>query len=60
MAAAAQSGSQEAVTHMTANLRRYERRQPCREPWADRDPVNSPGPPVTAELAALAKELAAK
>lgn len=58
MAAAARAGSQEAVTYMAANLRRYERRQPCREPWADGDPVNSPGPPVTPELSVLAKELA--
>jgi tetratricopeptide (TPR) repeat protein len=60
MAAAAQAGSQDAVTVMTANLRRYERRQPCRAPWADQDPVHLPGPPVTPELAALAKELAAQ
>jgi tetratricopeptide (TPR) repeat protein len=60
MASAAQAGLQDAVRLMTPNLRRYERRQPSRTPWADQDPVNSPGPPVTAELAAVAKELAAK
>jgi tetratricopeptide (TPR) repeat protein len=60
MAAAAQAGLQDIVMLMTPNLRRYERRQPCRTPWADGDPVNAPGPPVTAELAAVANELAAK
>jgi len=27
---------------MTANLRLYERRQACRMPWADDDPVHIP------------------
>jgi tetratricopeptide (TPR) repeat protein len=55
MAAAARAGQQDTVRMMTPNLRRYERRQPCRTPWADQDPVHAPGPPVTAELAAVAK-----
>jgi tetratricopeptide (TPR) repeat protein len=60
LAAAAQAGLHDIVPPLTANLSRYERRQPCRTPWADQDPVNSPGPPVVPELAAVAKELAAK
>jgi hypothetical protein len=55
IAAAGRAGQHDIVTLMTANLRRYERRQPCRAPWADQDPVHAPGPPVTAELAAAAK-----
>jgi len=38
---------------MAANLRLYERNQPCRTPWQDNDAVFSPGPPVSADLAAV-------
>jgi tetratricopeptide (TPR) repeat protein len=31
---------------LTANLLRYERQQPCRMPWANDDPIHSPGPAV--------------
>jgi tetratricopeptide (TPR) repeat protein len=54
MAAAARAGLRETVARMGENLRRYERRQPCRTPWAASDPVNLPGPPVTPELTAIA------
>jgi tetratricopeptide (TPR) repeat protein len=43
--AARQAGFKEAI-RMAANLQRYERRQPCREPWAKDDVVHSPGPPI--------------
>jgi len=42
IAAAEQAGSAPDVRRMTANLRRYERRQPCRTPWADDDPAHIP------------------
>ena len=60
IAAAGRAGQHDIVTLMTVNLRRYERGQPCRAPWADQDPVHSPGPPVTAELAAVAKAVMAR
>ena len=59
MAAAARAGLRESVARMGENLRRYERQQPCRTPWPATDPVNLPGPPVTPELAAIAKATAA-
>jgi tetratricopeptide (TPR) repeat protein len=49
--AAKRAGLQSEVREMAANLRLYEQRQPCRRPWADDDPVHSPGPPVVAGLA---------
>jgi cytochrome c-type biogenesis protein CcmH/NrfG len=39
---------------MTANLRLYEQGLPCRRPWADDDPIHSPGPPIVPGLAAAA------
>jgi hypothetical protein len=51
--AAQQAGLQDQVTRMTANLRLYERRQPCRQPWQDDDAVHRPGPPVSPQLATL-------
>jgi len=50
--AARRAGLEREVRHMTANLQRYERRQPCRVPWSDDDPVHSPGPPVGPNLLA--------
>ena len=50
--AAKRAGLQGEVREMAANLRLYEQRQPCRTPWADDNPVHSPGPPVSAGLAA--------
>lgn len=44
--AARDGGFAREATRMAANLRRYERRQPCREPWSKDDVVHSPGPPV--------------
>ena len=38
--------------HLTANLLRYERQQPCRMPWASDDPIHSPGPAVDPGLLA--------
>jgi tetratricopeptide (TPR) repeat protein len=42
IAAAGQAGLQQDVRRMTANLRRYERREACRTPWSDDDPVHVP------------------
>jgi hypothetical protein len=44
---------------LTVNLLRYERRQPCRIPWASDDPIHSPGPPVDPSLLASAPASAA-
>lgn len=53
--AAKRAGMTPEVREMTANLRRYEQRMPCREPWADDSPVHSPGPPVVPGLAAVSE-----
>jgi tetratricopeptide (TPR) repeat protein len=54
IAAAEQAGMSADVRRMTANLARYERRQACRTPWPDDDPVHIPsmfapaaGPPAS-------------
>jgi len=52
MDAARQAGFASEATRMAANLQRYERGQPCREPWSKNDVVHSPGPPVDATLVA--------
>ena len=44
--AARQAGFTAEAIRMGVNLQRYERRQPCREPWSKDDVVHSPGPPV--------------
>ena len=44
--AARRAGFASEATRMAANLQRYERGQPCREPWSDDDVVHSPGPPI--------------
>jgi hypothetical protein len=49
--AASKAGLAIQVRRMTANLRLYERGQACRTPWPSNDPVFSPGPPVSQELA---------
>jgi tetratricopeptide (TPR) repeat protein len=41
---ARRGGRPEAVKHLTANLRLYEARRPCRTPWTDDDPVHHPQP----------------
>jgi tetratricopeptide (TPR) repeat protein len=48
--AAREAGFASAAARMAANLQRYERRQPCRQPWANDDVVHSPGPPVDPSL----------
>jgi tetratricopeptide (TPR) repeat protein len=42
IAAAEQGGAAQDVRRLTANLHLYERRQACRMPWADDDPVHIP------------------
>jgi len=42
IAASQQAGAAQDVRRMTANLHLYERRQACRMPWADDDPVHIP------------------
>jgi tetratricopeptide (TPR) repeat protein len=42
IAAAERAGLVPDVRRMTANLRRYERRDACRTPWPDDDPVHIP------------------
>jgi tetratricopeptide (TPR) repeat protein len=50
MGAAIKAGLDGVARHMAANLLRYERREPCRMPWAADDPVHSPGPPIDRNL----------
>jgi tetratricopeptide (TPR) repeat protein len=42
LAAATQGGASQDARRMSANLRLYERRQPCRLPWPDDDPAHIP------------------
>jgi hypothetical protein len=37
------AGRPDLAARLTANLRLYEQRRPCRTPWADDDPVHRPG-----------------
>jgi len=53
--AAKRGGGQADVRQMAANLRLYEQRMPCRTPWADDDPIHSPGPPVVPGLASASE-----
>jgi len=41
--AARQAKQPALVARLTANLRLYEQKKPCRTPWADDDPVHRPG-----------------
>jgi tetratricopeptide (TPR) repeat protein len=41
--AARQAKQPALVARLTANLRLYEQKKPCRIPWADDDPVHRPG-----------------
>jgi tetratricopeptide (TPR) repeat protein len=50
MEASMRSGLDAVTRRMAANLLRYERRQPCRIPWANDDPIHAPGPPVDPSL----------
>ena len=58
--AAIRSGLEPVTRRLTANLLRYERRQPCRMPWANDDPIHSPGPPIDPSLLASAPASAAQ
>jgi tetratricopeptide (TPR) repeat protein len=53
MAAASRAGLSADATRMGRNLRLYEQRRPCREPWSDDDPIHAPGPPVDPGLRAV-------
>lgn len=44
IAAARQGGRPDLAGRLSVNLRLYERRQPCRIPWTDDDPVHHPAP----------------
>ena len=46
MEASTRQGLDAVTRRMAANLLRYERRQPCRIPWSNDDPIHSPGPAV--------------
>ncbi len=46
MEASTRQGLDAVTRRMAANLLRYERRQPCRMPWTNDDPIHSPGPAV--------------
>jgi tetratricopeptide (TPR) repeat protein len=59
MEASIRSGLESATKRMAANLLRYERRQPCRMPWASDEPIHSPGPPVDPGLLASTSAAAA-
>jgi tetratricopeptide (TPR) repeat protein len=52
MEASRRAGFVTEATRMAANLTRYERSQPSRTPWADDDPIHSPGPAVDPALEA--------
>ena len=41
---ARRGGRADLVPHLTANLRLYEMRRPCRTPWTNDDPVHHPQP----------------
>jgi tetratricopeptide (TPR) repeat protein len=53
LAAARKAGLEWHARRMTRNLRLYEQRRPCREPWSQDDPVHAPGPPVDPALRSL-------
>jgi hypothetical protein len=42
LAAAQKAARTEMIPRLSANLRLYQNRQPCREPWAADDPVHRP------------------
>jgi tetratricopeptide (TPR) repeat protein len=53
LASAAKAGLASDVRRVTRNLRLYEQRRACREPWTEDDSVHAPGPPVDPALRAL-------
>ena len=44
--AARKAGLTSSAARMSENLKLYERRQPCRTPWRNDDPVHMPGAPL--------------
>jgi len=58
--AAIRQGLEPVAKRLTVNLLRYERRQPCRMPWASDDPIHLPGPQVDASPSASAPGSAAQ
>jgi tetratricopeptide (TPR) repeat protein len=50
LAAASTAGLAADASRIGRNLRLYEQRRPCRQPWADDDPVHAPGPPIDPAL----------
>jgi tetratricopeptide (TPR) repeat protein len=59
MEASMRQGLDAVTRRLAANLLRYERRQACRTPWANDDPIHSPGPPVDPGLLSSAPTAAA-
>jgi len=53
IAVATKAGLAADVRRMTRNLRLYEQRRACREPWAADDSINAPGPPIDLSLRPL-------
>ena len=53
VAQAERTGQRDLARRLTDNLRRYERGEPCRTPWADDDPIHAPGPPPDPVVAKL-------
>ena len=53
MDAASRAGLSAEAGRMRRNLRLYEQRRPCRQPWSDDDPIHAPGPPVDPGLRAV-------
>ena len=53
LAAATNAGLAADASRIGRNLRLYEQRRPCRQPWADDDPVHAPGPPIDPALRSL-------
>jgi tetratricopeptide (TPR) repeat protein len=53
IAVATKAGLAGDVRRMTRNLRVYEQRRACREPWAADDSIHAPGPPIDLSLRPL-------
>ena len=53
IAVATKAGLAGDVRRMTRNLRLYEQRRACREPWAADDAIHAPGPPIDLSLRPL-------
>jgi tetratricopeptide (TPR) repeat protein len=51
MKAAREAGLAIDLDRMTATLRLYEQRRPCRIPWTDDDPIHHPVPPALQQAA---------